>query len=289
MGYRNDNLLDEAADARVRDLLANSGATGAVTPPIDLVQRVRMRLPAATPQHVLQHRRRQARRRLIAGGSLAAVWVLLAIFGFQLMLGAPGEQVATVLARTAGTLAPDPTMVQTLSPALRIGGGLALAAILAAAVLICLRIWPYRTTASALTLIQAPLRVVLPGLLAVLVLIPISVVLSAFLAITLAGLPLSVLICFGDALLFVYALATLARAFALSLGEPIDPAGPHTAAVLIGAGLALPIGLLAAFSPLTALLLSSLLAIPGLGAIIYSRGGTRMESFEEAGIHTGVS
>lgn len=276
MGYGNDNLLDEDAEARLRELLTHTHATDPLTPPADLLQRVR--IPATPPQRLQHQARSRTRQRWVVGGALVTAWVVLAATGVQFTLSNMGDDVALLLAQTAGTLMPNRTAAQELSPIVLGGAGMLLMLLLSVGLLICLRAWPYRTTAAALTLIRHPIQAILPGLVSSLALLPLALLLAGALAATLVGLPLAIAILVAVAILVVYALAALARAFALSLGEPLQPVeGLHTTSMLVGLGCALLLGLLAAFMPMTALILGGILCIPGLGAIIASRGGTLIE------------
>jgi cytoskeletal protein CcmA (bactofilin family) len=149
--------------------------------------------------------------------------------------------------------------------------------------LMCVAFWPRRTAAAARTLRRMPARAAALGLLTTLLLALLLPPLAALLAATLVGLPLLLVLLAIIQAPYVYGLASLARAApgaadgndgqldstrvrptSLAIGGPT---------LLLAAGLALLVAIVAALAPLWGLALFYLLASPGLGAALISRGG----------------
>lgn len=167
-------------------------------------------------------------------------------------------------------------------PATQVGAalfGLMVTLLLLAFPLLWAALWPHRTAAAAYTLRSLPLRAVALGLLTTLVLAALLLPLSALLLATLIGAPLLLLLLLLLHLPYLYGMTVLVHRLgggpSLRLASTFSP----TPRVILVAGLAAAlIGLMAARAPLGAALLFYLLASPGLGATILSRGGTELPS-----------
>jgi cytoskeletal protein CcmA (bactofilin family) len=149
--------------------------------------------------------------------------------------------------------------------------GMVLGVFLLAFSLLCIAFWPQRTAATSLTLRRSPGQSLLLGLLSTLLLALILPPLVALLAATLIGLPLIVILLALVQAPYVLGLATLARA--VDLGRSRATAGLERTTLLVGVALALLVAISAALAPLWGLALFYLLASPGLGAALLSRGG----------------
>ncbi|MFL5801969.1 MAG: polymer-forming cytoskeletal protein, partial [Roseiflexaceae bacterium] len=149
--------------------------------------------------------------------------------------------------------------------------GMALGVFLLAFCLLCIAFWPRRTTATSLTLRRSPRQALLLGLLSTLLLALALPPLIALLAATLIGMPLIVVLLALAQAPYVLGLATLVRAVGPVPNRPA--AGPERTTLLAGVALALLVGISAALAPLWGLALFYLLASPGLGAALLSRGG----------------
>lgn len=149
--------------------------------------------------------------------------------------------------------------------------GMVLGVFLLAFCLLCMAFWPQRTAATSLTLRRSPGLALLLGLLSTLLLALALPPLVALLAATLIGMPLIVVLLALAQVPYVLGLATLARAAGLK--ERRATAGPERMTLLVSAALALLVAIGAALAPLWGLALFYLLASPGLGAALLSRGG----------------
>jgi cytoskeletal protein CcmA (bactofilin family) len=170
----------------------------------------------------------------------------------------------------------------------------ALGVFLLAFTLLCIAFWPRRTAAASLMLRQAPGRSLVLGLLTTLLLALALPPLAALLAATLVGLPLLIVLLALMQAPYVYGLATLMRASAphfpptssLADGEGEYRAlrrngeGPSRTTLVVGAALALLVVIGAALAPLWGMALFYLLASPGLGAVLLSRGGLLIPAYE---------
>lgn len=133
-------------------------------------------------------------------------------------------------------------------------------------------LWPNRTLAASLTLRSSAMRSLGVGLLSTLVLALVAVPLAGVLAASMLGLPLLLVLLVLVNAPYVYGLTTLARAF--NLREPVSPRQPlGFGVVAVVAAVALVLAVVGATAPLAALVLFYLVASPGLGAVILSRGG----------------
>jgi uncharacterized membrane protein len=160
----------------------------------------------------------------------------------------------------------------------------ALGVFLLAFALLCIAFWPRRTAAASLTLRQAPGRALALGLLTTLLLALALPPLAALLAATLVGLPLLIVLLALIQAPYVYGLATLAQAAGVFSPHPSAPTrgseGLNRTTLLIAAALALLVAVGAALAPLWGMMLFYLLASPGLGAALLSRGGLLVPAYE---------
>ncbi len=132
-------------------------------------------------------------------------------------------------------------------------------------------LWPRRTHHTTLTLRALPGRALIVGLLTTLLLAALAPLLGALLTATLIGLPLLALLLLVAQAPYLYGLAALTQALGQqpeAHGSGFRPAA--AAAALVIAAL---VGVVAALQPLAGLALLYLIATPGLGAAILSRGG----------------
>jgi len=170
--------------------------------------------------------------------------------------------------------------------------GAVLGVFLLAFCLLCITFWPRRTAAASLMFRRAPGRVAVLGLLTTLLLALALPPLTALLAATLIGLPLIVLLLALVHIPYIYGLAALVRAVGAVAPHPPIPSkrdddrslsnaremglvgeGLDRMTVAVAAALALLVAIVAALAPLWGLALLYLLASPGLGAVLLSRGG----------------
>jgi cytoskeletal protein CcmA (bactofilin family) len=180
--------------------------------------------------------------------------------------------------------------------------GAALGVFLLAFALLSIAFWPRRVATASLTLRQVPGRALALGLLTTLLLLLALPPLAAILAATLVGLPLLVVLLAIVQAPYIYGLATLARAVgalpyfsaspltrgagesrssgSLERRRERDSDGLSRATVLIAGALALLVAVGAALAPLWGMALFYLLASPGLGAALLSRGGLLVPAYE---------
>jgi cytoskeletal protein CcmA (bactofilin family) len=173
--------------------------------------------------------------------------------------------------------------------------GAVLGVLLLAFALLCIAFWPRRTAAASLTLRQAPGRALALGLLTTLLLLLAVPPLAALLAATLVGLPLLIVLLAFIQVPYVYSLATLARAVGVARQPtlarepqakriagpaPYEADGLSRATVVCAAGLALLVAVIGALAPLWGMGLFYVLASPGLGAALLSRGGLLVPVYE---------
>jgi len=149
--------------------------------------------------------------------------------------------------------------------------GMVLGVFLAAFCFLCIAFWPVRTAATSLMLRRLPVQSLLLGLLSTMLLALALPPLIALLAATLIGLPLIVVLLALAQAPYVLGLATLARTAGVQPRRAT--AGPERRTLLAGVILALLVAISAALAPLWGLALFYLLASPGLGAALLSRGG----------------
>ena len=173
--------------------------------------------------------------------------------------------------------------------------GAALGVFLLAFTLLWIAFWPRRTAAASLMLRQAPGRALALGLLTTLLLALALPPLAALLAATLVGLPLLIVLLALIQAPYIYGLATLVRAVGAPPHLPIDSLVaretergsarrdgeiPSRTTLLIATTLALLVAMGAALAPLWGMALFYLLASPGLGAALLSRGGLLIPAYE---------
>jgi len=178
--------------------------------------------------------------------------------------------------------------------------GAVLGVFLLAFTLLCIAFWPRRTFAASMMLRRSPGRALALGLLTTLLLALALPPLLALLAATLIGLPLIVVLLALAQALYIYGLATLAQAAGalaprstapdsgrdeasqprLGLAWARGGAGPTGATLVAAIVPALLVALVAALTPLWGLALLYLLASPGLGAAILSRGGLLAPAYQ---------
>jgi hypothetical protein len=139
--------------------------------------------------------------------------------------------------------------------------------------LMFLAAWPQRSMASASTLRRAPGLALLLGTLATLAIATLTPIAGMLLASTVLGLPLAVVLLLLVNVVCIHGLAVLVCA-ACSTLEPGVGAPSLGLAALVAMAIVAPIVLLAIISPAMALGAYYLLAAPGLGALLLSRGGT---------------
>ena len=138
--------------------------------------------------------------------------------------------------------------------------------------------WPRRTRRTMLTLRALPGRAIAVGLLTTLLLAALVPLLGALLTATLIGLPLLVLLALLVQAPYLYGIAALTQALGPAAQDMSGDTGLRRETLATAAVLALLIGLVAAVQPLAGLALLYLVASPGLGAAILSRGGMAIAS-----------
>jgi hypothetical protein len=205
---------------------------------------------------------------------------------------------------------PLASLIALFAPS-EIGGSAAIGQVLFAIVLgvfllafmlLSVTFWPRRLAAASLMLQHTPGHALLLGLLTTLLLALALPALLALLAATLIGMPLIVVVLALAQVPYVYGLATLAQAGgALKALPPNALSGSGQAerqpgyshswsqtrisglprnTLVAAALLALLIACAAALAPLWGLALFYVLASPGLGAILLSRGGLLAPAYE---------
>jgi cytoskeletal protein CcmA (bactofilin family)/uncharacterized membrane protein len=164
--------------------------------------------------------------------------------------------------------------------------GVALGVFLLAFMLLCIAFWPHRTAVASQTLRRVPGRSAVLGLLTTLLLALALPALVALLAATLIGLPLVVVLLVVAQAPYVYGLATLVRMLGASRPQAraVSPLrageGPNRITLVAAAVLGLLIALGALLEPFWGLALFYVLASPGLGAVLLSRGGLVVPAYE---------
>lgn len=207
----------------------------------------------------------QVRGHVLASSGALEMEAGAAVGGQRIQSEAGGEALASLLDLFGS---PDRAGGGALPRALL---GATIGTLLAAFCTLLFVFWPRRMRAAAATLAALPGLSLAVGLLTSLVLGLALPALAALLIASVLGLPLLALLALLLAACYVYGLAVLAR----QLGERFargQPAlsGPSLAAV---AAPALLLALATALAPLWGLALFGVLASPGLGAAILSRGG----------------
>jgi hypothetical protein len=155
--------------------------------------------------------------------------------------------------------------------------GAGLGVLLLAFCLLFVAFWPYRTATASVALQQLTGRALAIGLLTsgmlALTLLPVVALLAA----SLIGLPLLVALIALIAALYIYGLAVSAYALA-SQRAGATAAHIDIRTITSAVGLILLIAIVAALTPTWGLALFALVASPGIGAAILSRGGTLLLS-----------
>lgn len=157
----------------------------------------------------------------------------------------------------------------------RILFGMVLAGFLLVFCLLWIAVWPHRTTTAALALRALPGRSLVLGLLTTLILTLLLLPLITFLTVTLIGLPLIALLFIIIQVPYIYGLAALAQALRKSNSSkrlPMNIGLDRGTCTMILIAVAL-LGVLTAIAPISGLAMFYLLASPGFGAAILSRGG----------------
>lgn len=135
-------------------------------------------------------------------------------------------------------------------------------------------IWPNRTMASGLALVAHPVAALIVGLLATVAAALVIPPLVGLLAASMIGMPLLAALIVIVHAPCVFGLAAFGRAVALWIGGSTIPmVAPPPATIAAVVLVALLVAVACAWSPLAGLCLFYLLAAPGLGAILLSRGG----------------
>ncbi|GAB4193888.1 MAG: hypothetical protein OHK0022_09330 [Roseiflexaceae bacterium] len=216
------------------------------------------------------------RVQILSGGSVGGH--VMAPGGFERESGATvagqtlgGPQGNRALASLINVLAPDPSQA---GPSVGAVGqplfGAVLGLFLLVFTLLLTALWPRRTRHTMLMLRALPGRALVVGLLTTLLLAALAPLLGVLLTATLIGLPLLVVLLLVAQAPYLYGLAALTQA----LGRPEAEAGGFNPTALAATlAIAVLVGVVAALQPLAGLALLYLIASPGLGAAILSRGG----------------
>lgn len=209
----------------------------------------------------------QVRGHVLASGGTLRLDAGAAVAGQRIQSEAGGEALASLV----GLFAPGGDAGGAVARALL---GLTGGTLLAAFCTLLFLFWPRRMAGAAATLVAAPGQSLVLGLLTSLVLGLALPGLAALLIASVLGLPVLLLLLMLLVACYVYGLAVLAglagRRFAPQ-SQPQSPLGGPALAVV--AGLALLLALVTALAPLWGLGLFVVLASPGLGAAVLSRGG----------------
>lgn len=185
------------------------------------------------------------------------------------MLGGLGNGKA--VASVVSLFVPSPATQAPNSGVANVFFGLLSALFLAAFSLLWAALWPRRTAAATATLRALPLRALGMGLLSTLVLAALLLPLAALLSATIVGLPVLVLVLLLLQLPYIFGFATLIQAFGTN--DPLHGSNIGGRSVLAALALVALVGIVGALWPLGGVALFYLLASPGLGAAVLSRGG----------------
>ncbi len=242
-------------------------------PPPDLADRVLARLPP-TPAAAHQSARRRARRARTPFAIIGLLTtVLLAVGAINLLGGAPQLVVAlggsgSAIERLVSAVALPANTLRLSGPIGRAAAGVLFGGLLLVLTLVLLLVWPQRTRTAASALQHAPARAIAVGGGAGLVWLLLSGGVALLLAASIVGLPLALLLLIVLQLPFVCGFAALARLIGAHFGS--DGMGSALAAC----ALAVPVAIGAALAPYLWLMVFYLIAAPGLGGFVRSRGGT---------------
>ncbi|HEU4322826.1 MAG TPA: polymer-forming cytoskeletal protein [Roseiflexaceae bacterium] len=183
-----------------------------------------------------------------------------------------GPQGSRALASLLDVLSPGPTQSGPSAEAFgRPLFGALLGLFLLVFTLLLSALWPHRTHHTTLTLRVLPGRALVVGLLTTLLLAALAPLLGVLLTATLIGLPLLVLLLLVVQAPYLYGLAALTQV--LGHRPEASAAGFSPAVAAAALAVAVLVGVVAALQPLAGLALLYLIASPGLGAAILSRGG----------------
>ncbi len=155
----------------------------------------------------------------------------------------------------------------------RLSVSLVLALLTAGLVLVVVWRWPYRTEGAGRVMLTMPAYALLMGLLTFLLLVAVFVALSMVLALTLIGLPLVLVLVLVLQLSAIPGLAVLSSVVGRSLvgrGRSDQILLITLVGVLV---LLIPLTFLSSMSLIWGMIVLYVLASPGLGAVIISRGG----------------
>jgi cytoskeletal protein CcmA (bactofilin family) len=170
-----------------------------------------------------------------------------------------------------GVFAPAPAIAPTNSGLARWLVSAVLGSATLVLALLLVGVWPNRSIRAAQILMRRPGRSLLIGALSAVALMALATLTAGVLAATVVALPVSALLLVLMQLPFVAGLAVLTQAARSTLqpgSHELSPLAGFTALALIA-----PIVLIGLISPLAALLLFYLIASPGLGAAVLTRGG----------------
>ena len=194
-----------------------------------------------------------------------------AVVAGQKISGGAGEALASLLdlLNPAGPVDLDDTLGHALF-------GVALAVLLAAFCLLYTVFWPGRVALAGDVLRHLPGRALTLGVLTTLALALALLPLAGLLVASVVGVPVLLMLLALTLALYVYGLVVLARTLSARGGIPTNggatlaKSGPMVAFTLV---LVLLIAVAVALAPLWGLALFFLVASPGLGAVVLSRGG----------------
>jgi hypothetical protein len=204
----------------------------------------------------------------VGGHILASAGVLRqaegAIVAGQKINGGAGEALASLLdlLNPASSTGPDALLGRSLF-------GLALAVLLTAFCLLYSAFWPGRVALASDTLSRLPSRALMLGMLTTLALALASLPLAGLLVASVVGVPLLLVLLALALALYVYGLVVLAHMLS-TRGAASRTSGRMLAITL---AVVLLIAVVVALAPAWGVALFFLLASPGLGAVVLSRGG----------------
>jgi hypothetical protein len=204
----------------------------------------------------------------VGGHILASAGVLRqapgAVVAGQKISGGAGEALASLLdlLNPSASGGPDDVFGHALF-------GVALAVLLTAFCLLYTLFWPGRVALAGDTLRRLPGRALMLGVLTTLALALALLPLAGLLVASVVGVPLLLLLLALALALYIYGLVVLARMLsargtALAMSRRL---------VVFTLGLVLLIAIVVALAPLWGVALFFLIASPGLGAVVLSRGG----------------
>jgi hypothetical protein len=194
---------------------------------------------------------------------------------------AAGAVVAGQMIRAEGGGGALASLLDLLTPAPNIaaGGaigqvlfGAAIGVLLLAFCLLYMAFWPRRTAVASATLQRLPGRALALGLLTTTMLALLVLPVAGLLMASVIGLPLLIVLFVVAQVLYIYGMATFVR-FVAMWKAPMHQPEVDVRTIAIALGLVLLIAICTALMPLWGLALFYLLASPGLGAAILSRGG----------------